>query len=929
MMRFHAIRQLDKSRIFLRGLIPRRKDCSGPIHPCSPAESGTGYSGKVRDKISLIRRFSAGALFIFLLTGLAHVSVVNAQEQNNASCFGISAPVRVFTSQRFTASMGFINTGTKTWTNDATPHRAGSQNPQDNTRWGSARVSLPQDVLPGVSVVFSGEFVAPSFAGTYPFDWQMVEESAEWFGEICRATIVVEQAPASVGGAPLATTFSAASVSQTSAFLQGTVNPNSASTNAWFEYGTTASLGGLVGQQTVGSGASAITYSFTVSILQPGTTYYFRAVAQNGFGTSQGSVLTFTTLQSQSFGAAPFIATRSAVNIGAGQALFQGSVNQNSLQTNVWFEYGTSPSFGGTIGQQSVGSGAATIDFSFTIFGLQQGATYYYRAVAQNSSGISYGNTIIFTTTGSGTGSSVAPVVATNSASAVSQTSALLQGTVNPNSASTNAWFEYGTTASLGGLVGQQTVGSGASLITYSFVLSGLQSGITYYYRAVAQNGFGTNYGTIVSFTTTGVSASAGAPFVLTSSASSVGAGSATLVGVVNPNGSLTNTWFEYGISSSLGSIIAVQPAGSGTWQQQFFFSLAGLQPNTLYYYRAVAQSSYGTSYGSLMSFTTQAGTGVMIGGLPQVTTRPSSFVFQNSALLNGNINPNSLSTYAWFEWGGTSSLGNTTTKQLLGNVNVGLDYSFALTGLQPGTLYYYRAVAQNSQGTQFGALASFVTTRPSFSSVPASPVPPSSPPPIAILPPSAPSTLASSLAAVILSADVNSPSPGDTVNLTIVYKNGNTFPLKDAVVKIDFPAEVAYENASIIPSVQSLSRVEFMAGNLGAQSQSAMTVRIKVGDSVPASSVLMFTATLAYRDPSETPQSVNAFLALPVKEKPNETGALASVASALGESGWTAAAFPSVLLAVLSFFHVRIRAREKKIREELTRVSPRGTSGI
>ena len=46
--------------------------------------------------------------------------------------------------------------------------------------------------------------------------------------------------------------------------------------------------------------------------------------------------------------------------------------------------------------------------------------------------------------------------------------------------------------------VGQATYAS-----SYSAVLSGLQAGTTYYYRAVAQNAYGTTYGNTMSFTTT------------------------------------------------------------------------------------------------------------------------------------------------------------------------------------------------------------------------------------------------------------------------------------------------------------------------------------------------------------------------------------------------------------------------------------------
>ena len=89
------------------------------------------------------------------------------------------------------------NTGTNTWTTDATPHNLGSQNPQDNTRWGFGRVGLPggTPVALGSSATFSFTATAPAIVGSYPFDWKMVEDGIEWFGATCQETINVIAAP--------------------------------------------------------------------------------------------------------------------------------------------------------------------------------------------------------------------------------------------------------------------------------------------------------------------------------------------------------------------------------------------------------------------------------------------------------------------------------------------------------------------------------------------------------------------------------------------------------------------------------------------------------------------------------------------------------------------------------------------------------------
>ena len=155
------------------------------------------------------------------------------------------------------------------------------------------------------------------------------------------------------GQAPTVTTNSATNISQNSATLNGTANPNGLATNVWFEYGTTQSLGSTAGFQSIGNGTSQVNITNTLSNLQNNTTYYFRAVAQNSAGTTQGSILSFTTSGGQQ-GQAPIVNTLSATNISQSGATLNGTVNPNNSNTTVWFEYGTTQSLGSTIGNQTI-----------------------------------------------------------------------------------------------------------------------------------------------------------------------------------------------------------------------------------------------------------------------------------------------------------------------------------------------------------------------------------------------------------------------------------------------------------------------------------------------------------------------------------------------------------------------------------------------
>ncbi len=99
------------------------------------------------------------------------------------------------------------------------------------------------------------------------------------------------------------------------------------------------------------------------------------------------------------------------------------------------------------------------------------------------------------------------PSVTTNDATNLSTNSATLNSTVNPNGATANVYYRYGLSnvscpslsASSSGIL----VGSGTSDVSpNSKNVTGLISGSTYYFCAVAYNSTGTNYGNVLSFIT-------------------------------------------------------------------------------------------------------------------------------------------------------------------------------------------------------------------------------------------------------------------------------------------------------------------------------------------------------------------------------------------------------------------------------------------
>ena len=81
-------------------------------------------------------------------------------------------------------------------------------------------------------------------------------------------------------------------------------------------------------------------------------------------------------------------------------------------------------------------------------------------------------------------------------------------------------------------------------------------------------------------------------------------------------------------------------------------------------------------------------------------------------ATLHGNVNPNSQITTAQFEYGTTPALGSSASVTL--SEPDGSDFqsvSAALTGLQPGTTYYYRLAGSSVSGSSATGIQSFTTS--------------------------------------------------------------------------------------------------------------------------------------------------------------------------------------------------------------------------
>jgi hypothetical protein len=166
---------------------------------------------------------------------------------------------------------------------------------------------------------------------------------------------------------------------------------------------------------------------------------------------------------------------------------------------NCHFEYGPSASYGANAPCTSApGAGEGPVEVSASATELTPNTVYHFRIVAANAGGVAYGEDRTLTTLPG------PPAVVTGAASAVTQTAAVLNATVNPLGESVSECrFDYGESAAYGASAPCSALpGSGSGAVEVSAPVAGLGDYRSYHFRIVATNQTGTSYGPDRTFNT-------------------------------------------------------------------------------------------------------------------------------------------------------------------------------------------------------------------------------------------------------------------------------------------------------------------------------------------------------------------------------------------------------------------------------------------
>ena len=395
-------------------------------------------------------------------------------------------------------------------------------------------------------------------------------------------------------------------MSPTSVILNGSVNPNGLSTDAWFEI-TSGRVGNI---ENIGSGISPVAITpFTMNGLSSNVSYLFRVVAQNSNGTTHGSWVTFSTNINHSL-------TLSSISPSSGN---QGQNNLSVNLTGTGFTSGTSVVFSGsgiTVNSTTLDSATSiTVDISISN-NAQIGGN---NVVVSNHYGIS--NTQTFTVI---TSSCTIPYISSISPSSVDVNVGAVNVSIYGSNFNNSSYASYNGSQRSTNFINSNTlsvnlnssdtsnVGSGN--ITVSNGTNCTSNSITFFVNSTGNSGRGGWYSRWYRNWNNGYyynnqNSNNNTLYyvnVITQSATSITSTTSTLNGTINQNNYPATAWFEYGTSYGLPNYSETSHAStSGTLN--FSRNIKNLRPNTTYYFRAVANNYAGTMKGAILSFTTNS----------------------------------------------------------------------------------------------------------------------------------------------------------------------------------------------------------------------------------------------------------------------------------------------------------------------------------
>lgn len=415
---------------------------------------------------------------------------------------------------------------------------------------------------------------------TYYYKAYAINEKGESTGELKTFTSLDKDA---IDGVATVITNDATDITINSAILNGVITNSGDSkiVQRGFYFGTSESS---MTKKTISTTDSIM--SLHVTDLADGTTYYYKAFAVNSKGESCGEIRNFMTNTAN----APTVETNYATNVSFESAVLNGAIIEMGTYevTQCGFYFGDSEN---SMSKRIVNTHNSK--FSLSVSELNDGTKYYYKAFAINKKGEKCGDIMSFTTVAGYTAA-----IETKDATDVTIDCATLNAVITDEGSHkvSERGFYFGTSENS---MNRMVVNT--SNLSISLTLSNLSSSTTYYFKAFAVNKKGESIGDVKMFTTLAPKE----PTIQTNNATNISYEEATLNGVILDEGTYDVTEYGFYFGTSHNPTVRYQ-VGDSYKTAAFYKSIAKLNDNTTYYYKAYAKNSVGYSFGEVQTFKTK-----------------------------------------------------------------------------------------------------------------------------------------------------------------------------------------------------------------------------------------------------------------------------------------------------------------------------------
>jgi hypothetical protein len=410
------------------------------------------------------------------------------------------------------------------------------------------------------------------------------------------------------------------------------------------------------------------TTSQTVTDLKNSTVYYWRVNASNANGTgSWSTTYKFTTIVVTPDVPVSVSPVHEAVNQALSLSFTWNSVSSAS-------SYSLQVSTDSTFTASLIINQSGLTSLTQTISGLTNNTIYFWRIRATNAAGNSSWSAVFkFTTT------LAAPILSLPAKNATNQAISLTMSW-NAVSSAISYTLQVATDSSFANTIGLFFNQSGLTSTSQS--ISDLENGTIYYWRVNATNASGTSvwstvfkFGTILEVSDVPVLAS-------------------PLNNAVNTALSVSLTWSSvtsaasYTVQVSTDSTFATSIIVNRTGVTGLAQTISGLAYNTVYFWRANATNSAGTSaWSSVYKFTTTLAVPVLSSPVTNATGQSISPILSWGAVTSATSYTLQVATDSSFASTAFNQNGLTTTSQ-------------TVPGLKNGITYYWRVNATNGTGT-------------------------------------------------------------------------------------------------------------------------------------------------------------------------------------------------------------------------------------